>query len=272
LGGNLPDAELPNLSKKIGDIMGQMDVRSPQRNALIALSNYIDAQGSIALGYTEDVSIPKAPGGTVIPAIGWLLWSVPSAGFLTWGAIFGKRVQYVSSQGGNITFILPESKYGHTFTPLGVCTSYRIWKEILRQIDSMGPSSDYKRTLSKVMEDDILSKIDDVKDFKKLYAYHVFRQVYALSNEPSSPIANTPIDKSTIGSRVEYAIKALVAGNRSDFDQYGATSHFEFVYLLEAGYKFRIVGSEERIQSFVDFSTDEQEFHSRFRALMAEST
>jgi hypothetical protein len=277
LNGKLHDEELPNLSKKIGDIIGQIDVKSPQRNALIALLNYINAQGSIALGYTEDILTPKTPSGDAIPGIGWLLWSVPSVGSSTWGINFRERVQYVSSQGGDITFILPEGKYGHTFTALGVCTSYRIWKEILRQINATNPSPDYKFMLSRVIEDDILSKIDDCEDLKNLYAYHIFRQAYGAINKLSSPIANTPIDKPTIGVHINRAIKALATGNRCDFDQRGATSYFELVYLLWAGIKFKMVGSKEKIQSLVDFSTgqqdpDRQEFHNRIKKLTTPST
>jgi hypothetical protein len=276
LDGELPDEDLPALSKKIGDIIDQISVSSPRRNALIALLNYIDAQGSIALGYAEDVSDPKTPDGKRILGIGFELWSVPSSGSSTWGSVFPERAQYVSSQGGDITFILPEGEKGHTFTAQGAYASYRIWKEILRQIDTM-PELDYKPILSVIIEDDILSKINDSKDLRMIYAHHIFCQVYGASNEPSSPIASTPIDRPTIDLHVERAIKALKDGKVSNSNQRGAMSYFELAYLLEAGHKFRIVGSEEKIQSFVDFSTDEsdpdeQEFRSRFRALMAEST
>jgi hypothetical protein len=277
LDGKLPDAELQGLGEKIGDIIGQLDVSSPQHNTLVTLFNYINAQGSIVLGYTEDVLTPRNQSGDVMPAIGWTLWSVPSFGFSTWGMDFVGRIQYVSYQGGDIAFIFPEGAYGHTFTAQGVFTSYHIWKEILRQIDSMGPSPDYQFMLFGVVSPKILSKINDHGDLKNLYAYHVFRQAYEASNGPDSPISDTPIDKPTIGARVNAAIQALADKNLSTDNQEGATSHFELVYLLHAGTKFKIVATEEKIQSFGDFPVDEsdpdgQEFRSRIKALMAPST
>jgi hypothetical protein len=274
LDGKLPDAELQGLGEKIGDIIGQLDVSSPQRNTLVALFNYINAQGSIVLGYTEDVLTPRNQSGDVMPAIGWPLWSVPSTGFPTWGIDFVRRIQYVSSQGGDITFILPEGEYGYTFTVQGVFTSYCIWKEVLRQIDSMGPSPDYQFMLSGAVAPKILSKINDHGGLKNLYAYHIFRQAYEANNRPYSPIANSPIDKSTIGVYVNDAIQALADKNLSMDNQLGATSHFEFTYLLWIGIDFKMIGSEEKIQSFMEFLLDEsdpdaQEFHDRLNALMA---
>ncbi|MDR1233032.1 MAG: hypothetical protein LBJ75_02105 [Puniceicoccales bacterium] len=275
LGGSLPDAELQSLGKKIGDIITQLDVSSPQRNALAALFNYINAQGSIALGYSEDILTPKNQSGDVIAAIGWPLWSIPSLGASTWGADFVRRIQYVSSQGGDITFILPEGEYGYTFTAQGICTSYCIWKEILRRIDSMDPKPDYRRmpVWSDVVGNTFFLQSNE-EDFRILYAYYLFRYVYGVSNSSDNPIFDAPIDKSAIGAHIEDAIQALADKNLSRSNQLGATSHFEFVYLLCAGTEFKIIAGEEKVRSFVDFSTDEQdpdqqEFRDKIRALMA---
>jgi hypothetical protein len=275
--GQLPDAELPALSKKIGDIIDQLSVSSPQRNALAALFNYTKAQGSIALGYNEDILTPKTLGGDSIPAIGWLLWSTPSIGPLTWGIDFVKRIQYVSSQGGDITFILPEGEYGHTFTAQGAFTSYCIWKEVLSQIDAMAPSPDYQFMLFGVVPLEILLKMNNRDDYKNLYAYHVFRQAYEACNKPDSPIADTPIDKPTISAHVQGAIKALAGKDLPTDNQLGGTTYFEFVYLLYEGTNFEIVGTEEKIRKFADFLTDEQdpdqrEFHNKIRELTALAT
>jgi hypothetical protein len=275
LGGSLPDAELQNLGKKIGDIVSKLDVSSPQRNALAALLNYINAQGSIALGYSEDILTPKNQSGDVIAAIGWPLWSIPSLGLSTWGADFVRRIQYVSSQGGDITFILPEGEYGCTFTSQGACASYCIWKEILRRIDSMVPKPDYRRmpVWSDVVGDDFFSQSNE-DDFRILYAYYLFLHVYGVNNSSDNPIFDAPIDKSAIGVHIEDAIRALANKNLFQDNQQGVTSHFEFVYLLHAGTEFKIIAGEEKIQSFMDFSTDEQdpdqqEFRDKIRALMA---
>ncbi|MDR0742195.1 MAG: hypothetical protein LBE98_01905 [Puniceicoccales bacterium] len=280
LDDGLPDTELPGLGKKIGDIIGQLSVSCPQRNALVELLNYINAQGSIVLGYNEDVLIPKIPGGDVVPAIGYPLWSIPSTGFESWGMDFGKRVEYVSSQGGDITFMLPEGKYGHTFTAQGVFTSYYIWKEILRQIDSMDPQPDYRsmRGLASLIGSKLLS-CSKKEHLRILYAYHIFCLVYASYNRRGSSIATTPIDKSTIGVRVRSAIKVW---NRDSCkiirgENMGEVSHFEFVFLLHEGIKFKMIGSEEKIHSFTDFPVDEsdpdgQECRDRIRKSAAPST
>ncbi|MDR1528313.1 MAG: hypothetical protein LBS22_01870 [Puniceicoccales bacterium] len=281
LDGGLPDTELQGLGKKIANIIGQLSVSCPQRNALIELLNYINAQGSIVLGYKEDVLTPKIPGGDVIPAIGCPLWSVPVFGFESWGMDFRKRLEYVSSQGGDITFILPEGKYGHTFTAQGVFTSYHIWKEILRQIDSMDPQPNYRNMceLDSLIGSKFLS-CSKKEDLRILYAYHIFCLVYASYNRRGSLIATTPIDKSTIGARVRSAIEAwkehgckiiFRSGNK------GEVSHFELAYLLHAGTKFKIVATEEKIQSFRDFPVDEsdpdgQECRDRIRKSAAPST
>jgi hypothetical protein len=278
----LPDAELPDLSKKISDIIGRLSVSCPQRNALVALLNYINAQGSIVLGYTEDILTPRNQSGDVMPAIGWTLWSVPSTGFSTWGVDFVKRVQYVSSQGGDITFILPEGEKGYTFTAQGVFTSFCIWNEVKGLINKyMGDNTDYKLKLSKVIADYILLNINDRKDLKNLYAYHIFRQVYTLCNKPDSPISDTPVDISTIRKHIKTAVEAWDDGDMYEDDQKGATSHFEFTYLLWEGIKFKTIGSEEKIQSFMDFSTGKPGtvqataqaiFHRKIKALMVPST
>ncbi|MDR2776949.1 MAG: hypothetical protein LBB17_02810 [Puniceicoccales bacterium] len=271
LDGKLHDTELLGLSEKIGDLIGQLSVSSPQRNALVALLNYVDAQGSIALGYTEDILAPKTPGGDVVPAIGWPLWSVPYTGFSTWGVSFAERVKYVSSRGGDITFMLSESGNGHTFTAQGAFTTYCIWKEVLRQVNSVDPSPDYQSILSDIVTLKILSKINDYEDLKILYAYHVFRNVYGACNAPESPIATTFIDKPTIDAHIKDVIEAL---DRQELPQDGATSYFEFAYLLCSGTKFAILATDEKVRSFVDFSTDEQdpdqeEFRDKIKTLMA---
>jgi hypothetical protein len=280
LKGKFPDVKLQNLRKKIGDMLGQLSVSCPQRNALIVLLNYIDAQGSIVLGYSEDVLTSTTPDGRSIPAVGWPLWSVPSIGSM-WEITFRKRVQYISSQGGDITFMLPGGQDSHTFTAQGVYTSYCIWGEILRQIASMDPKPNYELMLSGIITHDILSKINDPEDLRNLYVYHVFRRVYGMNNTPNGPIASTPIDGSTIGARVKDAIKTfgsknLTMNNQLEMmnNQLGAMTHFEFAYLLHAGIKFKMVGTEEKIQSFVDFSTgredpDVQEFCDKIRELTA---
>ncbi|MDR2432769.1 MAG: hypothetical protein LBD34_03385 [Puniceicoccales bacterium] len=271
LDGKLSEEKFPALSKKIDDMIHQLSISSSQRNALVALFNYINAQGSIALGYTEDILTPKDSRGDVISAIGWTLWTLPFTGPLTWGAIFAKRVKYVSSQGGDITFILPEGRYGYTFTAQGAFTSFYIWEEILKKIDSMDPIPNYQFMLFGVMESSTLSKINDQADFKNLYTYCLFRCVYGASNEPNSGITNTPIDKSAIEARIEAAIKASADKNFPMDNQLGATSHFEFAYLLHAGYKFRMVGTEGKIQSFMNFSTGKQDpIEQKFRDRMAE--
>jgi hypothetical protein len=276
LKGKLPDVGLPSLGKKISDMIGQLSVSCPQRNALIALLNYINAQGSIALGYSESIFIPTTPIGNVIPAVGWPLWSVPAFGSI-WGMSFIKRVQYISSQGGDITFLLPEGQDSHTFTAQGVYTSYFILKKVWCQIASMNPKPDYKLMLSSVITHDILSNINDPEDLRNLYVYHVFRRVYGMNNTPNRPIASTPIDGSIIGARVKDAIKTFGSKKLSMNNQLGATTHFEFAYLLHAGINFKMIGVEEKIQSFVDFSTgredpDVQEFCDRIEELTAPST